>query len=117
MESAKLPLTEPVSPPSPLKDLQALRDAPKITKEQAAKDFESVLIDRLLTEMKKTIVDWSSDADAGGAIAEQIQGIFWLYLARDIANNGGFGLWKDICRSLENSAGPVNAANAVDTTG
>jgi Rod binding domain-containing protein len=114
MELAKLPLIEPVSPPSPLKDLEALRDAPKITKEQAAKDFESVLIDRLLTEMKKTIVDWGSDADADQAVSDQIHGIFWLYLARDIANNGGFGLWKDISRSLESSTGPVNA---VDTTG
>ncbi len=47
--------------------------------------------------MKNTIGDWGFDKDGA---SKQIQGIFWLYLARDIANNGGFGLWKDIYKFL-----------------
>ena len=62
-------------------------------KKQAAKDFESIFIHKLLEEMKKTIGDWGLEKDD---TSRQTQGIFWLYLARDIANNGGFGMWKDI---------------------
>jgi len=62
-------------------------------------DFESVLINKLLDEMKNTIGDWGFDKDE---TSKQVQGIFWLYLARDIANNGGFGMWKDIYQFLTN---------------
>ena len=68
-------------------------------KKQIAKDFESVLINKLLDEMKNTIGDWGFDEDE---TSKQVQGIFWLYLARDIANNGGFGMWKDIYQFLTN---------------
>jgi Rod binding domain-containing protein len=99
MDSAKLILTEPVLPPALLGHL----DKPRLdgtseeTKKQVAKDFESVLLNKLLDEMKNTIGDWGFDKDGA---SKQIQGIFWLYLARDIANNGGFGLWKDIYKFL-----------------
>jgi len=65
-----------------------------------AKDFESVLIYRLLDEMKDTIGDWSFEKDG---VCKQVQGIFWLYLARDIASKGGFGLWKEIYDFLTNA--------------
>jgi len=64
--------------------------------EQVAKDFESVLLNKLLGEMKDTIGDWGFEKDG---VCEQVQGIFWLYLAQDIANQGGLGLWKDIYES------------------
>ena len=69
-------------------------------KKQIAKDFESILVTKLLDEMKNTIGDWGFDKDGA---AKQIQGIFWLYLAGDIANNGGLGLWKDIYQFLTNA--------------
>ncbi len=99
MDIAKLIFTEPVLPPAPLGHL----DKPRLDgiseekKKQVAKDFESVLLSKLLDEMKNTIGDWGFDKDGA---SKQIQGIFWLYLARDIANNGGFGLWKDIYKFL-----------------
>jgi len=101
MDSVKLILTEPVSPPALLEqlDISRLNSISEEKKKQAAKDFESVLLNKLLDEMKDSIVDWGSEKDGA---SEQIQGIFWLYLARDIANNGGLGLWKDIYQFLTN---------------
>ncbi len=102
MDSVKLILTEPVSPPALLEQLDKskLNSISEEKKKQAAKDFESVLLTKLLDEMKKSIVGWGSEKDGA---SKQIHGIFWLYLARDIANNGGLGLWKDIYRSLTNA--------------
>jgi len=62
-------------------------------KKQFAKDFESVFLDRLFSEMKKTIVDWSGEKNGTD---KQVEGIFWSYLARGVAEEGGVGLWKDI---------------------
>jgi len=115
MDSVKLILTEPVSPPALLEQLDKsmLSSISEEKKKQAAKDFESVLLNKLLDEMKNSIVDWGSEKDGA---SKQIQGIFWLYLARDIANNGGLGLWKDIYQSLTN-AEHANAAQKSDFDG
>jgi Rod binding domain-containing protein len=107
MDSTKLILTGAVPPSSLPENLSETLFYKKISKlepgkidgvseerkKQIAKDFESVLISKLLDEMKNTIGDWGFDKDE---TSKQVQGIFWLYLARDIANNGGFGMWKDI---------------------
>jgi len=97
MDIAKLILTQPVSPPTPLEDLSGLGGMSDEKKKQVAKDFESVLISKLLDEMKNTIGQWGFEKDSS---AEQIQGIFSLCLSQHIANNGGFGLWKDIYKFL-----------------
>jgi len=111
MDSVKLILTEPVSPPTLLEQLDKsrLNSISEEKKEQVAKDFESVLLTKLLDEMKNSIVDWGLEKDAA---SKQIQGIFWLYLARDVANNGGLGLWKDIYQFLTNA----EQANTVQKT-
>jgi len=119
MDSTKLILTEPVLPPTPLDNSNLISLCRKIPewepskidgysqerKKQIAKDFESVLLHKLLEEMKNTIGDWGFDKDG---VSKQVQGIFWLHLARDIANKGGFGLWKDVyeflrCAEKENT--------------
>ena len=81
MDSVKLTLTEPVSPPAMLEYLNKSRlyGISEEKKKQVAKDFESVLLNKLLDEMKNSIVDWGLDKDAA---SKQIQGIFWLYLDR-----------------------------------
>ncbi len=101
MDSTKLILTEPVSSPSMLEHLgqSRLKSLSDEKKKQVAKDFESVLLDKLLDEMKNSITDWGLEKDAA---SKQTEGIFWLYLGRDIANNGGLGLWKDIYKYLSN---------------
>jgi Rod binding domain-containing protein len=71
------------------------------TKKQVAKDFESILISKLLDEAKNTLGHWGFDQDGA---SKQVQGLFWLYLARDIADKGGFGLWKDLYESVMRQA-------------
>lgn len=61
--------------------------------EQAAKDFESVLLTKVLEEMQSTVSQFSTDEEAG---SEQVKGLFTLFLARDMADKGGLGLWKDL---------------------
>jgi Rod binding domain-containing protein len=99
MDSAKLILSEPVSLPALLGNLNKAESISEQKKIQAAKDFESVLLGKLLDEMKKTIGDWGFEESAA---SEQTQGIFWLYLSRHLADNGGLGLWKDIYHSAIN---------------
>jgi Rod binding domain-containing protein len=110
MDSTELILTGNVAPPELLGYLTGRRVAKGQTDEirnlsqekqkQAAKDFESVLLGRLLDEMKNTVGDWGFEKDGA---SQQIQGIFWLYLARDIADKGGVGLWTDIYEFLGGS--------------
>jgi len=109
MDSAKLILTDPVSPPVPLDHLHKsdFNNIPEEKKKQIAKDFESVLLNKMLDQMKNTIGDWGFEKDGP---SNQVQGIFWMFLSRDIANNGGIGLWKDIHQFLTN-------ANRTNTTG
>ena len=99
MDSANLILTEPISLPTPLRNLNKVDCIPEQKKEQIAKDFESILLSQLLDEMKSSIGDWGFEESAS---SEQIQGIFWLYLARHLANNGGLGMWRDIYQTLPN---------------
>jgi len=71
-----------------------LRASPdELKNEQAAKDFESVLIHKLLQEMANT-VDESPLLDEGAG--QGVKDMFWYYLAQDLANKGGLGLWKQI---------------------
>jgi len=63
--------------------------------ERASKDFESVLLNQLMQEMSRTIPD--SGLTSSG-ISKQIKSIFWSFLAEEVADNGGLGLWRDIQR-------------------
>ena len=113
MDSAKLILTEPVLPPLPLEHLQKseIKNVSEEKRMQIAKDFESVLINKMLDEMKNTIGSWGFEKDGP---SDQIQGIFWLYLARDIGNKGGFGLWKDIHQFITNADRSNAAGKSLD---
>ncbi|MHC4551151.1 MAG: hypothetical protein ACYSUT_00070 [Planctomycetota bacterium] len=80
-------------------------------KEKFAKDFESVIIGKLLDEMKNTIGQWGFEQDGA---AEQVQGLFWMNLSQDLGQKGGMGLWKDIYNSLENPADQQAANETID---
>ncbi len=109
MDGSQLILTDPVSSPAVLPNVNNARlkellaksgelgsgEVSDSKKVQLAKDFESVLLTQLFDEMKNTIGDWGFEQDGA---SKQVQGMFWLYLARDVADKGGFGLWKDIYR-------------------
>ena len=47
--------------------------------------------------MRRTIPD-SGLLETG--ISDQVQGLFWFYLAQEIARQGGVGLWKDLARQM-----------------
>ena len=113
MDSAKLILTEPVSSPVPLEHLQksGLKNVSEEKKKQIAKDFESVLLNKMLDEMKNTVGDWGFEKDGP---SNQVQGIFWMFLSRDIANNGGIGLWKDIHQFLTNGEKANTTGKSLD---
>jgi Rod binding domain-containing protein len=110
MDSANLILTESISLPAPLKNSNKADGIAEHKKEQVAKDFESILLGKLLDEMKSSIGDWGLEESAA---SEQIQGIFWLYLSRHLAENGGLGMWKDIYQSLTNPE-QTNKDNGVE---
>ena len=118
MDASKLILTENVSLPTPLKDLnktslhKKINSASEDEKKQIAKDFESIFIDKLLNEMKDSIGEWGFEKDAA---SRQVQGIFWMYLARDIANKGGFGLWKDMYQLLTDAEQTNTAVESLDS--
>ena len=100
MESMKLILTEPVSSPNMLEQLDksSLKNILDEKKEEIAKDFESVLLNKLLEEMKKSIVDWGQEKDAA---SKQTEGIFWLLLTTvafprkspNVFRSGSRSLW------------------------
>jgi Rod binding domain-containing protein len=82
--------------------------------QQIAKDFESVLLHKVLEQMKDTIGKWGFEEDSS---SRAIQDLFWPYLARDIADNGGLGLWKDIYKLLNSADKPHAATASLDTNG
>ena len=125
MDGSNMILTGPVLPPSLLEqagqgplgksglnlDTEQLKDLSDDRKIQVAKDFESLFIGRLLEEMKKTIGEWGFEKDGA---SKQIQGIFWLYLARDVADKGGLGLWKQIHQLMIESEQADVAGESLD---
>ena len=111
MDSTQLILTEAVPKPAQLENLDRTKAFSQKRAEKIAKDFESLLIDKLLNEMKNTIGDWGFEKDGA---SKQVQGIFWLHLARDIANKGGFGMWEDISRVLTGENRQNLTAESVD---
>ncbi|MCL2700315.1 MAG: rod-binding protein [Phycisphaerae bacterium] len=69
---------------------------------RAAKDFESVLLNKLMEAMQATVPESGLLEDG---TSKQVQSIFWSYLSQDVADKGGMGLWKDLYRQLEGSTG------------
>jgi len=85
--------------------------ASEAKKKQIAKDFESVLIIKILEQMKETIPQSGLFEDPAG---EQIQNMFWMYLGREIADQGGFGLWKQIYETMRSGNGGENLEKILD---
>ena len=65
--------------------------------EKAAKDFESVLLAKVLEEMDKTI---PRSGLLEGSTTKQVRSLYWSLLARDMARQGGLGLWKQMHKGM-----------------
>ena len=74
---------------------------------KAAKEFESVLLERLLSEMKESIGNWGMDEENS---TPQIQGIFWSHMAQALGDQGGIGLWRQMVSALDNNTTPEPSA-------
>jgi len=68
---------------------------PKAVK--VAKDFEAVLLNKLMEAMQATVPESGLLEDG---TSKQVQSIFWSYLSQNVADKGGMGLWKDLYRQL-----------------
>ena len=80
--------------------------------EKAAKDFESVLLAKVLEGMENTVSQFSTEDKEAGS--EQVKGLFTLFLARDMADKGGLGLWKDLNTFFKDMQKTNNTSQAVD---
>jgi Rod binding domain-containing protein len=100
---ARLPVSKP--------DESSLKNASNEQKKQFAHDFESLLVTELMDEMKNTIGDWGFEKDGA---SEQVNGLFWMYMARDVSDKGGLGLWKEIYNVLADSEKQGSAGQLLD---
>jgi Rod binding domain-containing protein len=91
--------------------LEELADSSDEKKKQLAKDFESVLLTKLFDQVRESIEDTGFDDDVA---SDQIKGLFWSYLAQDIANKGGFGLWQDIYQHFKDIEGRQVSGGLMD---
>ncbi len=92
-------------------DLEAIKGASDEKKKQLAKDFEAVFLTRVFDEVKKSIQDSGFDDDVA---ADQVHGMFWSYLAQDVANKGGFGLWQDLYQQFKAMEGADGGGELVN---
>jgi hypothetical protein len=79
---------------------------------QIGRDFESVLLTKLFDQVQASIGDSGFDEEDGGS--QQVRGLFWLHLARDVADKGGFGLWKDIYQYIKRLDGAGTAGEGIN---
>lgn len=83
-------------------------------KKQIAKDFESVLLTKLFEQVKESVGHAGLDDEEEDGASEQIHGLFWLYLAQDVADKGGFGLWKEIYQHFDDIEGARKGGALID---
>lgn len=93
----------PIQPMLPTPTETELLRAPKKedSSAEAAKDFESVLLHKLLETMDRTVIR-SELFDS--PTSEQVRGMFRHFLAQELSDAGGMGLWKQLHSQLQNSA-------------
>ncbi len=80
-------------------------------KQQVAHDFESVLLTRLFDQVQQSMGKWDLEEDG---TSQQVQGLFWFYLAREVADQGGVGLWKDVYQQLQQMDGVPNPTDVLN---
>ena len=75
--------------------------------EKVAKDFESVFLQKLTDEMRRTV---SQSGLLDSSAMEQTQGIFWMQLSQELGKQGGLGLWKQLVKQMQASSGQTSPA-------
>lgn len=77
---------------------------------QVAKNFEGVFVRQIMDRMKETVDEFEADDEEKDGSTEQIKGIFWSFLGDAVAENGGFGLWEHIYKSMPDGGLPQNGS-------
>ena len=102
MDPVTLPFVNQPNPPDALGEVsrtnQLVHERRKV---QAAKEFESLLIARLVDSMKETVGESGLLEEEG---SEQIRSMFWMNLSSAISDQGGIGLWKEIYKNIYGAA-------------
>jgi len=83
-------------------------------KKRLARDFESVLLTKLFDQVRESIGESNFEDEGEDGASQQVHGLFWLYLAQDMADKGGFGVWKEIYRHFEDIEGAGAAGALID---
>jgi Rod binding domain-containing protein len=65
---------------------------------QVAKDFESVLMMKIVQAMSETIHDSGLLNDSSST---QIKNMFWSFLAEHVGDQGGTGMWREIYEQIK----------------
>jgi peptidoglycan hydrolase FlgJ len=82
-------------------------------KKKVAKDFEGVLINKVMDEMQNTIPDSGLLEDE---TSKQTQSMFYMFLSQDVAAKGGFGFWKQIYEQMNMTQEQISPPKKMDTT-
>jgi Rod binding domain-containing protein len=95
------PLPPHLPPTGPAPAGRADASVPQPDTARVARDFESVLVLKVVEEMAKTVEESSLPEDGAG---RQVNDMFYYHLAQELSARGGFGLWKDIARQMGGGA-------------
>ena len=90
---------------------ESLAKMDDLKKRELAKDFEALLVTQLFKEVKASVDASSFDEDPG---SDQIHGMFWSFLAEDVADKGGFGLWQEFYEQFKGMEGASGAGELMD---
>lgn len=82
-------------------------------KKKIAKDFEGVLLNKIMDEMQNSVPESGLFEDE---TSKQTQSLFSMYLSQDVAAKGGCGLWKQIYAQMNEMPGQSAPARTMDTT-
>jgi Rod binding domain-containing protein len=82
-------------------------------KKKIAKDFEGVLLNKVMDEMQNSVPESGLFEDE---TSKQTQSLFSMYMAQDVAAKGGMGFWKQIYAQMNETSGQSVPASTMDTT-
>lgn len=95
MDDIGINVNETLSALKPIDKLKTtgINSADEKLKVETAKNFESILLQQLVSAMKETIEESSIDDDNAG---KQVYDMFYSFLSDNMAENGGLGIWKEV---------------------
>jgi Rod binding domain-containing protein len=83
--------------------------------QETAKQFEGLLLQQVFKQMKEATssleVSEEEDGEESG-FSEQIQSMFWMFLADHVSQEGGIGLWKQMAEQWSRRESANNAAKS-----